>query len=64
MESSLEHFRRLAKEARQEAASSDLPHVKARNFRSAEHFHALANNLEGVAGCKARNEAAQGEAER
>jgi hypothetical protein len=62
MESTLEHYRRLAEEARQEAKSADLPHVKARQLRSAEHFDALANNLEGVARCKARNEAARAQA--
>jgi hypothetical protein len=62
MESTLEQYRRLAEEARQEAASADLPYVKARHLRSAEHFDALANNLEGVARCKARNDAARAEA--
>jgi hypothetical protein len=62
MESTLESYRRLAAEARAEAALSALPHVKARHLRSAEHFDVLADNLETVAKCKVRNEAARAEA--
>jgi hypothetical protein len=59
MESTLQHYQRLAEEARAEAALSDLPQVQARHLRSAEHFEALAASLENVARCKIRNEAAR-----
>jgi hypothetical protein len=61
METTLQHYRRLAAEARAEAASCDLPQVKARHIRSASHFDALAESLENVAKCKIRNEEARAE---
>jgi hypothetical protein len=54
-----EHYRRLASEAREEAAASSLPQVRLRYLRSAEHFDGIIVGLEDVARAKARNEAAR-----
>ena len=60
MSSPSEQYRRLALQAREQAAASDLPQVKIRYLRSAEHFDAIVADLESVAEAKLRNEAARG----
>ena len=54
-----EHYRDLASKAREHAAASNLPQVKLRYIRSAEHFDKLVAGQEAVARAKARNEAAR-----
>ena len=61
MNSPTEHYRQLASKAREQAAASDLPQVKLRYLRSAQHFEELVAGLENVALTKARNEAARAE---
>jgi hypothetical protein len=56
-----EHYRKLASEAREQAAASTLPQVKLRCLRSAEHFEEIIVGMEHVAKAKARNEAARSE---
>ena len=62
MSSPSEHYRKLALEAREQAAASSLPQVKLLYLRSAEHFDELVAKLESVAQAKVRNEAARAEA--
>jgi len=62
MNSPTEHYRGLASKAREQAAASDLPQVKLRYLRSAQHFDKLVASLENVAQAKARNDAARAEA--
>jgi hypothetical protein len=54
-----EHYRKLASEAREQAAASTLPQVKLRHLCSAEHFDEIVTGLEDVAKAKARNDAAR-----
>ena len=62
MNSPSEQYRQLASEAREQAAASNLPQVKLRYLRSAEHFEELVARLETVAQAKVRNEAARAQA--
>jgi hypothetical protein len=62
MQSPIDHYRQLAAQAHQEAATAALPQVKMRCLRSAEHFEKLVAGLESVARAKMRNEAAKAEA--
>jgi hypothetical protein len=62
MISPAEHYRQLASKAREQAAASNLPQVKLRYLRSAEHFDELVAGLESVARAKDRNEAARTQA--
>jgi hypothetical protein len=57
-----EHYRQLALDAREHAATSTLPQVKIQYLRSAEHFDEIVAKLESVAEAKIRNEAARAEA--
>ena len=59
MTSPIEHYRQLASNAREQAASSTLPQVKLRYLRSAEHFDELVAGLERFEQDKLRNEAAR-----
>ncbi|MEP7317068.1 MAG: hypothetical protein ABI667_10265 [Sphingomicrobium sp.] len=61
MNTPIEQYRELAAKAHEEAAASELPQVKARCLRSAEHFENLVMRLESVASAKMRNEAARAE---
>ena len=62
MKATLEQFRQLALDARASAEASNLPQVKAKHLRSAEHFEDLIAKLESVARAKARNEVARAKA--
>jgi hypothetical protein len=55
----LEQYREQAANAREQAKATDLPQVKLRCLRSAEHFDGLAAKLENVAEAKLRNDAAR-----
>ena len=59
MNTPVEHYRQMAADARQQAAATNLPQVKLRCLRSAEHFEELVAKLENVAQAKVRNEAAR-----
>jgi hypothetical protein len=59
MTSPAEQYRLLASKAREQAAVSNLPQVKLRYLRSAEHFDELVAKLEEIAQAKVRNEAAK-----
>ena len=59
MNSPSKHYRELAAKAREEAAASNLPQVKLRHLRSAEHFDELVAKLESIARAKVRNETAR-----
>ena len=59
----LEQYRELAANAREQARATDLPQVKLRCLRSAEHFDGLADKLDNVALAKLRNEAAKATAD-
>ena len=48
-----EHYRHLASRAREQAAGSNLPQVKLRYLRSAQHFDERVASLERVAEAKA-----------
>ena len=61
MNSPVEQYRELASKARELAASSNLPRVKLRYLRSAQHFDELMAGLENIAQAKVRNEAARAE---
>jgi hypothetical protein len=61
MQLSIDQYCELAAEARRNAAACELPQVRLRYLRSAEHFDGLAAALEEVAKCKVRNEAARTE---
>jgi hypothetical protein len=57
-----EHYRKLALEARDQAAASTLPQVRLQYVRSAEHFDRIILGVENVAKAKARNGAARAKA--
>lgn len=59
MISPVDHYRKLALDARAEAAASSLPQVKLRYLRSAEHFEQLVATVETVSQAKVRNDAAR-----
>lgn len=61
MQSTIDHYREQAAEARRKAAGCTLPQVRLRHLSSAEHFDGLATALQEVVQCKVRNEAAKTE---
>jgi hypothetical protein len=59
MISPVDHYRKMALDAREQAVASSLPQVKLRYLRSAEHFDQLAATMETIAQAKSRNDAAR-----
>ncbi len=60
MKSMLEHNRRLASKAREEAASCGLPQVRQLHLRSAAQFDEIVAGIEAVSRAKKRNDDANG----
>ena len=58
----IEQYRKMASEARFEAAAASLPNVRQLHLRSAERLDEIVSGLENVAHAKVRNESAKREA--